>query len=672
MGEGIARRREFFEREGLGWDTTFFDERAFLRKAQYMSGWDWGPRLVSCGLWRPVRLVECDARLVDLEIATEPIGGGKFRLRASPVLEGVDPEDVRLRFDGGEFLGAIDLEVRPRLWNPRGLGEPHLYPIGAVLGEQRIDKRIGFRTIRLVQERDAWGESFAFEVNGERVFARGANWIPNDCFPSQTSDESVAAAIGTLAALNADMVRVWGGGIYESEAFYDACDAEGVMVWQDFPFACSYYPDDEGFADLVRREAEVQVRRLRHRASLALWCGNNECHTMAEQRWGGDDVSPPRFYGRRLYEEVLAAVVSALDPGRPYVAGSPLGASPDGSPDRAGNTGANMGGFGDQHYWDAWHGRGDWRHYRDSHARFCSEFGFASACGPEAWRLAFGGPASSDPLDAVVRAHDRTGKPFEVFAGLVAEHYPDAATLEEWVYFSQLNQRDALRFAIEHYRTSGFCEGALIWQFNDCWPSQSWAVEDFARRLKPAGYELRRLFSPVLLAVIVEGTRARVLGVADRDESRDVTVRFFSASGRRLDSPTWEGAVRLGRKATLVGEWEISGLDRRRTLVRARIEGEAGSERWACLAEPKEMLWERPRFRAERAGDRLEIGVEGVAFDLVVTDLASGERLLPEDEPLPGARPVVLVDEGLRFRCPPSALRLSLRHLGGTEERAVP
>jgi beta-mannosidase len=335
-----------------------------------------------------------------------------------------------------------------------------------------------------------------------------------------------------------NMLRVWGGGLYESDEFYDLCDELGILIWQDFMFACSYYPDTPEWQEKIRHEAEHQVKRLRRHPCIALWCGNNECHQVWQDGWGGKDKQPPRFHGEILYHEVLREVVERLDPGRAYVPGSPFGGEY-----------CNQGGVGDQHYWEVWHGKGDWTHYKDSTARFCSEFGFASSPSPETWRRA-GVEANLPPEHEDARWHNKTGKPFEVFRDLVELHYPRAATLEEWSNVTQLNQRDAMRAAIEHFRFSGFCRGTLIWQLNDCWPAESWSLLEFDGRKKAAAEELSRLYAPLLLRLRAEDSRVVLEGCLHNSLEGVSSVAKLEAfdlfSGSKLTS--LEGSATLERE----------------------------------------------------------------------------------------------------------------------------
>ncbi len=586
---GDERRTAYMQKEGLRHDTTFFDERAFVRKVQCMSGWDWGPRLVSCGIWQPVQLIEYASRIVDFRVRQERLDDGRYRVWTETEIEGSGTLSTQFQ-DEATTAGELDIIIDdPRLWWPNGYGDQPLYEVRASLSAgHSLRKKIGLRTIELRREPDAFGESFSFFVNGREIWARGANWIPNDAFPSQITDQNYRDQVRVCKDLNMNMLRVWGGGLYESDEFYNACDREGILVWQDFPFACSYYPDDEAAQGAMRVEATYQIKRLRDRTCLALWCGNNENEQMWAQRWGDGELIPPRYYGDVIYGKVLPELISELCPGTGYIPTSPTGSDPnreDGGP--------NDGGYGDQHYWDAWHGRGDWKYYAESTARFSSEFGFASSCSVEAWRIAGIEAAISRPSDPDVRWHDRTRKPWETFRGFVELHYPHAETLEDWIHTSQLNQRDALRFAIEYYRIHEFCKGTLIWQFNDCWPVQSWAVQDYARKLKPAGRELSRLYAPVLIAIQEIESKFGVYVVNDSFSvlQDQLTVDVLKLEdGATVHTETAEVLLHPGERR-LFSSIEVSKWDSREIVLRASLKHSEALERWALCAEPKDALW---------------------------------------------------------------------------------
>ncbi len=608
------------------WDN--WNERAFVRKAQYMYGWDWGPVLMSCGVWRPVQLISVPvARLgewkhaiqfaedgnavVSLEAQIERAPGQEQTpLTVTFTLAGVG--EVTVRVEG--TCARAELTVpNPRLWWPHGYGEPFLYDLSVTLAsEETVDSReaqIGLRTIALVREADSdnGGEGFKFRVNGHDIFAKGANWIPDDSFPTRLvwDSEDAARPAGRdgvsrrihdaqLAGFN--MLRVWGGGFYESEHFYDLCDRLGILVWQDFPYGCSYYPDTGDYADAARLEAIAAVRRLRHRASLALWCANNENQTMFDGDWTG--ARPPRLLGDHLYHEVLPQVLAEEDPHTPYWPGSPFGGPPGD---------ANSQDYGDCHNWDVWHGRGDWVHYAENNSRFCSEFGFASSCSLAAWDTVLA-PEDKSPRSAAVRWHDKTRKGYETYLGYITLHYPAPQSLEDLVYYSQINQADALKFGIEHYRRlKGRCWGTLFWQLNDCWPVQSWAIIDSLGVPKAAWYAAQKFYAPVLLSLKRLGTHVETHLTNDllHAVSGTLTLTLETLSGETLARE--ERTVTVGANGTeQVALFSLVLAEGREsdTLLHARfapgIDG-ADVENILLLAEPKDLSLASPGVTLEVA-----------------------------------------------------------------------
>ncbi|HEX6764460.1 MAG TPA: hypothetical protein VF103_03260, partial [Polyangiaceae bacterium] len=663
---GRERRARYFASEGIASDVLRFEERAFVRKSQYMFGWDWGPRLASAGIWRPVSLVEHAGRLNDVLIRQNHRPDGSVVLEFESRIDG---SGEVVHFVEGAEKGIRDGESfvieKPKLWWPAGHGAQTLLQVTSVLAPRALSTRaemegsaldrrrthVGLRTVRLVREKDSFGQSFEIEVNGKRVYCVGANWIPDHSFPSTISRARLREQLGRARDMNMNMLRVWGGGLYETDDFYEACDELGVLVWQDFPYACSYYPEEAAFLAEARREAEENVRRLRNHPSLALWCGNNENLMMFQDGWEDRARHPKRYYGEPIYEGVLPEVLAALDPSRPYIPTSPWGGES-----------ANGGGVGDQHYWDVWHGRGDWKYYDDSTGRFASEFGFASAPGHRT--LARFAPDAERPLelplrDRRARWHDKTLKGYETFIGYVELHYPASKTLEEWSYFSELNQRDALRHGIEHFRRSEYCKGALIWQLNDCWPVQSWAVLDFDATYKAAAFELRRLYAPALASLVIAGERARVTCVLDnaRDAFRGEAVleAHSLADGKSVGRFAANVTLTPGDRRQVL-DVDISGFARNETILKLSF---AGTQSFRLLAEPKEAKLSTPRLVAS-----LVPGGLAVDSDVPVVDLFLWDR----DETLVFADNFVTLPAGGRtvLRATGKPGQLAARSLAGT------
>ena len=542
---GTERRKTYFEQEGLPLSTRAFNERAFVRKAQYMFGWDWGPRLVGCGIWKPVQLIEM--------------------AQSTP-------------------------------------GEPTEQPARPA--------------IKLLREPDQWGESFEFEIDGQKVWMKGANWIPDHSFPATITRTQLRDRLEKCVDMGFNMLRVWGGGFYESDDFYELCEELGIWVWQDFPFACSYYPDDDDFKSMIREEAEFHVKRLSKYTCLALWCGNNENETMHYDRWAGD-TTPARYYGESIFDDVLRDVVARLDPNTPYIPTSPIGRAPNGGP--------NSGGFGDQHCWDVWHGRGDWKHYGESTGRFSSEYGFASSCSLATWDKVLDDWAEDYPFDLndpVLKWHDKTRKGTETFVGYVKLHYPEPKTLADWVYYSQLNQRDAMRAGVEHYRRSPFCRGSLIWQLNDCWPVQSWSILDSDGHYKAVAYELRRLYHGQLLSIERHNDLIKVHAVNDVEADGGIVS---------LDAYHLQTGEHLGNLGE--AEFEI-GADNRKVVLESRIKGLSVPDTilvatwgdhhaWQLLAEPKQARFSMPAPLTASLADEgyLTIQTTQPLVDFMVTDV---------------------------------------------------
>jgi beta-mannosidase len=540
-----------------------FGPRAFVRKPQYMFGWDWGPELISCGIWQDVKLVTVpvaeitdwrmdytftDPATVDITLTvTAQVYDASAPLVAHAALwaPGDNTPYAELPRTPGEH--TVTMEIRGQKvsrWIPNGAdGARKRYLLNLKVsrvaedadGPQVVAHKgasIGFRTVEVVQELDpdGKGQGFKFRANGVDTFIKGANWIPDHSFPGAITEARLRERLTQARDAGFNMLRVWGGGLYETEDFYNLCDELGILVWQDFPFACSMYPDDEEwFVEQVRQEAIAAVRRLRHRPSLALWCGGNENLELFQGRWAGP-TQATKFYGDRLIHQTLPAVLQAEDPRTFYWPNSPYGGENCTSED-----------FGDSHYWNVWHSKkpgsdGDWTHYAESTTRFSSEFGFAAPAGPTAWDSCTL-PEDRQVRSAVSRWHDKTRKGYETYLGYIAKHYPAPQTWDDLLYYGQANQADALRFGVEHWRRlKGRCWGTLFWQINDCWPTHSWAVIDSAGEPKAAYYAARRFFAPLLLSLVRVGDTVEAYLVNDGTEAvaGRLTLRVLDESGAEV------------------------------------------------------------------------------------------------------------------------------------------
>lgn len=687
---GRERQAAYFEAQGLAPDTERFEERSFVRKAQYMYGWDWGPRLVSCGIWRPVTLVEFAARITDVYVRQNHRENGIVELSIQSEVEGEG--QIVHRLEGEAILvgdGSILLH-RPSLWSPEAPVTfelvSALLPSDADLSvfdlseddedEEAIEEaqllqsvvmsrdasdlkiqNIGVCQIRLLREADDYGESFEFEVNGHRLWARGSNWIPDHSFPSIIDRARLRDRLEKALDMGHNMLRIWGGGLYETDEFYELCDELGILVWQDFPFACAYYPDSEGEQKVIANEAAANIRRIRNHPSLALWCGNNENHEMHFNRWGDPTKHPEHFYGCNLYEGTLPETVKALDPAHDYIPSSPIGTPPDEKVVDAKRRGPNADHYGDQHNWDVWHGRGDWRHYTESKGRFSSEYGFASAASLACWDKVLT-EEDWEPHSPVVRWHDKTGKGDDVFHGFVELHYPKSETMEDWVYYSQLNQRDALRHGVEHYRRSEFARGSLIWQLNDCWPTQSWAILDYDGTYKALGFELRRLYADVVVSIVRENDAVKVHLMNDGvyPVGGTVTLSAYSTlTGELVREFTEDAEIDVDERGVYL-EGSVAGLPVSETLLVAEF-GEATT--WQLVGEPKSTRFSVPApitvSTAEE--DYLVLKFDGPVVDLLLS--TDGETAPFRDNYITAAESPVYVRVSKRIE------RIEARSLAG-------
>ncbi|MFF5970553.1 glycoside hydrolase family 2 protein [Streptomyces sp. NPDC012769] len=522
----------------------------YVRKMACSFGWDWGPTVVTAGIWRPARLEHWStARLAEvrpLVTVDGATGHLELRLRAERTERGTGrPLTVRATVRGEEteaegrvsFTGdqaVLRLEVpAPRLWWPRGYGDQPLYELEVTLLDEEegsLDawrRRIGFRTVELDRSSDAHGTGCTFVVNGVRIFARGVNWIPDDVLPSRMTPERYRARLRQAAEANVDLVRVWGGGIYEDDAFYDVCDELGLMVWQDFLFACAAYPEEQPLRGEVETEARDNVVRLMAHPSLVLWNGNNE-NLWGFRDWDWEGPLAGDSWGEGYYLGVLPRVVAELDPTRPYTAGSPWSGSWDHHP--------NDPRHGTHHSWEVWN-RQDYAEYRASVPRFVAEFGWQAPPALATLHRALPGERLAPDSPGMLhhqKAEDGNGK---LDRG-IARHFPfPEADFDRWHYLAQVVQARAVAAGIEHWRAHWpVCAGTVVWQLNDCWPVSSWAAIDGDGRLKPLYHELRRVYADRLLTLLPteDGPVLAVDNQSGASWHAQVVLRRFDVAGTVL------------------------------------------------------------------------------------------------------------------------------------------
>jgi beta-mannosidase len=519
----------------------------FARKAGYHFGWDWGPRLVTSGIWRPVyleawddaqiqdvyyRTVSATANKATIETVVEIISDKEIPVTISIRNNTDRREEVKKTLDLKKGLNKITLPFdlkKPKLWWSNGLGESFRYDISAqlLLNNKEIDsknQKFGVRSLKVVTQADPYGESFYFELNGVPVFAKGANYIPCDNFLTRVTDSIYEKTILDAVNANMNMLRVWGGGIYENNYFYDLCDQYGILIWQDFMFACSMYPAEGDLLENIRLEAIDNVRRLRNHACIALWCGNNECLD-AWFNWGWkpsmDKLNPA--YSEIIWKQfkeqyfvTLPAVVEEYQPGTCYRKSSPY-SNDQGTRDHT---------VGDMHYWSVWQGMGPLSDFSKEKSRFFSEYGFQSF--PEFESVKKYAPEASDwqVTSEVMMAHQRGGmNANNRINDFLLKEYREPKDFESFIYMSQLLQGDAMKIAMEsHRRDMPYCMGSLFWQHNDCWPVASWSSRDYYGRWKAQHYFTVKAYADLLITSIENEGELQLFAVSDRLKNTSGTL----------------------------------------------------------------------------------------------------------------------------------------------------
>jgi beta-mannosidase len=555
---------------------TMTTGQSYVRKMPCNFGWDWGPTLITCGIWRNISLVAFgSARLNDVQILQDHSQKGKVRMTfnvcASPVTKAILKAIVKVITPNGNTLspleipitngnGAVGIEIdHPMIWWPAGMGKQPLYTVAVELQDERgklldtVQKRVGLRTLRAFEKTKT--EPMQFVVNGVQFFAKGANWIPADAFPNRLSKDRLRRYVADAAAVNMNMLRFWGGGYYEDDELFNSCDELGICVWMDFKFACSTYPVfDSDFLSNVQQEATEQVKRLRHHPSIAVWCGNNEIgmYLRGGEVWTENKMSSPDYY--RLFGDLLGGIVRSLSPQTDYVTGSPD--------------------CGDVHSWGVWHGGKPFEQYRNVHG-FVSEFGFQAFPVP-ATVNAFTLPEDrTNVYSPIIKYHQRSDRESiesiddgtigtNKMMNILRMYFREPKDFESTLWLSQINQAYGIEFAAEGWRREmPKSSGCVYWQYNDTWPGTSWSSVDYFGRWKALHYRAKHFYSPVMVSGIFDKTSCKVVLWLTSDELKPITGKMkFSVTdllGNELLSGTKR--VNLGsQQSRSVSEVELSDL----------------------------------------------------------------------------------------------------------------
>ncbi|MFW5820196.1 MAG: glycosyl hydrolase 2 galactose-binding domain-containing protein [Bacteroidota bacterium] len=616
----------------------------FTRKAPFHFGWDWGPRLVTCGIWRPVYLKSWnDAIIEDVYLIQKEFGkdksvyiaevelaveeGGKYNISLSEPETGQVISKSKSLNEGSHKI-KLEMEFEnPKLWWSNGLGEPHLYTLGIDLKKNgniihSKSERLGIRKIELVQEPDEVGRSFLFELNDVPVFMKGANYIPGDIFIPRVSDEKYQRVIQEAVDANMNMLRVWGGAIYENDIFYDLCDENGILVWQDFMFACAMQPGDSAHLENVRKEAEYNVKRLRNHPSMSLWCGNNENLT-AWHTWGWQDryTDEQNEYHWQTYKnifyKILPDAVKKYDPEKSYWPSSPQSYG-DRLADRK---------SGDEHDWSIWFGQKDYSAYGEEVPRFVSEYGLQSFP-PLSTLDSFAQKDQlyifSDLLDHRQRSKMNWVEPGfngnDMILRYLRKYFPEPKDFEDMVYLSQLSHLLSMKEAVEAHRGNmPHCMGSLYWQINDCWPTISWSSVDYYGNWKASHYQAKRSFEKIIITEEKENNRIRLKVVSDflADKDMDLQLNWINNDGNfQGESISKDIIVKANTSSTvyekILGENEAAGLSSHFLLARIFEGNELITEKMISFVRPNEEILKTPRieYNISRRSDSYIIDLE--------------------------------------------------------------
>jgi beta-mannosidase len=607
------------------------EDKTYIRKPAYEYGWDWGPRFVTSGIWKPVRIEAWDkVRIADLAIRQRDVSREVAHLDAEVEVEAASAGSAKVSVQysnngapativatvsvhAGRNIIDLPIEIRqPKLWYPAGYGEQPLYDFTAQVGtggqvSESRKVRAGLRSIELHRVLDKWGRSFELVVNGIPVFAKGADVIPFDSFPNRVTTADYRRILQSARDANMNMIRHWGGGYYETDEFYAICDELGIMVWQDFMFGNDWQPGTYAFKLNIEAEAEDQVRRLRNHPSIVVWCGNNE--TESALNWPARKVLPLdvkyQMWQDYLIEfsGILPRVVARLDPETPYWPSSP---SADYEPvSESYHT-------GDDHIWDVWHGRVPFATYETHHSRFVTEYGFQSF--PEMKTVeAFTQPEDRTSIfTPVMLAHQKNNEGNAIIHDYLLRDYSEPKDFASFLYVSQVLQAEGIKIGAEHFRRSRpETMGSIFWQLNDCWPVASWSSIDYYGRWKALQYYARRFYAPILVSPHVEDGALKVYIVSDKVNAEPVTlrVRLMDFDGKALLEETHTVDVApLASKVYL--DWPLKKLtdagaaDTSRVFVVAELSagGAQLSRNLVYLAPVKHVYLKPAHLKVEATG----------------------------------------------------------------------
>lgn len=640
---------------GGSWDAM--EGFPHLRKAHCMFGWDWGPRLPDAGIFREVSLLYIAKSRFDSVYITQEHEEGRVILDFDVALELFTEEDnTRIEVivtdpEGRTYVPAEGSDPEdyhivitdPKLWWPRGYGEQPLYQVKLTLfsGDGTVldtyERRIGLRTLTVNTDKDEWGECFAHEVNGVKIFAMGADYIPEDNLFSRINKERTRKLLSDAAAVNHNSIRVWGGGYYPDDYFFDICDELGLLVWQDFMFACASYELDDDFERNITAEIRDNVRRLRHHACLALWCGNNEMETQTLDKAWKPSIKQKYDY-IKIFEYIIPHILQEEDPVTFYWPSSP---SSGGNYDDPWDENR-----GDTHYWAVWHGNKPFTDYRNYHFRYLSEFGFQSFPCMQTVET-FTEPQDRNIFSRVMEMHQRNTSANGKIMNYLSATYLYPKDFDQLLYASQLLQADAIRYGVEHFRRNrGRCMGAVVWQLNDIWPVASWASIDYYGRWKALHYAEKRMFAPVMISCEETGELSERPFCVSEPHPILVKARLHVANETMQEvkgTVKWkvclpDSSVLLERGQELTvpaldGVWldqiDLEDFEERKIHISYAfiVNGEVVSENSCLFTAPKHYFFEDPRLSVRAEGNKVTVRAEKYAKNVMIENADGSLKL---------------------------------------------
>lgn len=611
--------------------------RSFVRKAQYQFGWDWGPRLITAGIWKDVQLEFWNnAKIITVKDIQKRVSDTSNDLRFDVEIYAQNAGDYTLDLNkihkkislkkGKNTISVAYDTAGMKLWQPNGRGEAHLddFEVKLSKDQKSIDAkniRVGLRTVELVQEKDEKGKSFYFKVNGQPLYIKGTNWIPGDSFSPRMTKEKYRKLIKDTKDANMNMIRIWGGGIYEDDEFYKACDENGILVWQDFMFAGSFYPADEAFLNNVKQEVKDQVNRLQNHPSIALWCGNNEIDE-AIVNWGyqkqfnyskNDSLQVWKDYKKLFHEVIPNALAENLSSDKNiYWPSSPsIGWGRKESLTE-----------GDSHYWGVWWGEQPFEIYNEKVGRFMSEYGFQGTPTLETTKSMFSGIPDLNLQNPTIKAHEKHARGWDIINEYLKRDYKIPTDFIHYNYVSQLLQARGMQIAIEaHRRAKPYNMGTLYWQLNDCWPVVSWSSIDYLGNWKAFHYQAKRSYEPVLVSITETDKSYDVYLISDLVKGFDTDINFelIDFKGKILWEANQSDIINadVSKKIRSINKSDLTQFDLSGAVLKITSEKDTKFKKLYFFNKPKDLKLLKPEIKIRKISPtEIEISTDVLAKDI--------------------------------------------------------